>query len=1070
MRPITIYKGDDTAAFRVRTLRIVLDAPFAVDATAEFTLLSFSKTFTPEEVASNDMRVEMTRDTTSSFPLGVCFGSFKLYDATGLLLTSTSRIPFVVKNAGTDFQIKPDKVFIESDLVSIRISFDITYSALADKPAINGVVIEGDKKAEEYGIVSRVDDAVEGNFPALDDKGFIVDSGKNPSDFALAKDTYTKEETDEAIEAVAAYYITYNEAGDRFPTKAALVNAQTYYSGGAPRVPTRNDYAVVLKDETHDEAEYRYIYAVAEGETSGQWEAQYPIEKNDYEELTKKPKINGVELVGDQTAAQLGLAPELFAQYYPEGNVQSASQFTRGIKYTLDDTTRTATVKPFCFTGTAANDNSNLEGGVVIPPFVDADGYPYLSDDGTRFKVVGVGASSVVLTNNADLTAIVAPTTLTSIGDSAFCKCLNLVSASLPAATAIGVTAFEGCGSLASVDFGDTQHTSVPRLGSGAFSNVPTACQIIVPYTQYDEWKAADGWKDLPQKFVRHPEKADKPATFTTGNFAWFDAQGNPVDSGKKPDDYEFESGPTGTWACTPPTTQYGTPFSVKWTVDPSEGEGWALFTGSTKQGKVLGDESSTELSWSPGAGTAFYDVSAVRQLSGVEYHLKGQPAVKLQPAGDYVPATRTVNGKPLTGDVSLSGADIPVDGTPNAQKINAALDGKLAKAVPVLWAALKDLRDGGGLAPGQQYRITDYVATTNGDMESQSANHPFDIIVVADSATTLNEHARAVVHEGDTYFASCNLAAWDLWYCIDNDTSRFAWATANGKGVIYRLVDESQNDCPYDFKGIQFKAYGDTDNVWRYTFDSGGPMGKNKDESLTGLSRSVSGNTIAPYWYRYDGVTCKWRLNCIVFNGGNCHHNTFGSNCHSNTFSSSCSSNKFGSSCSSNKFGSNCSSNTFSSNCSSNTFSSYYQSNTFGPNCSSNKFGSNCSHNTFGSFCSSNTFDWYCTSNKFGTRCHHNTFASSCSSNTFVSDCSYINFGTASSVKSYCRYITIQSGNQYIYLNPTGTTSYSSYYQNVEIKEGVNNTTTYKTIDDANVGQDFLTTYKPADSKEISI
>lgn len=89
---------------------------------------------------------------------------------------------------------------------------------------------------------------------------------------------YTKEETDNAIERVAAYYITYNAAGAAFPTRADLINAQTYYSGGVVRVPTRNDYAVVLADETHGGAEWRYIYAVADGETVGQWEAQYPVE------------------------------------------------------------------------------------------------------------------------------------------------------------------------------------------------------------------------------------------------------------------------------------------------------------------------------------------------------------------------------------------------------------------------------------------------------------------------------------------------------------------------------------------------------------------------------------------------------------------------------------------------------------------------------------------------------------------------------------------------------------------------------------------------------------------------
>lgn len=159
-------------------------------------------------------------------------------------------------------------------------------------------------------------------------------------------------------------------------------------------------------------------------------------------------------------------------------------------------------------------------------------------------------------------------------------------------------------------------------------------------------------------------------------------------------------------------------------------------------------------------------------------------------------------------------------------------------------------------------------------------------------------------------YFQNSNLSAWKVWYCLDNDTSRFAWAqqgqegnvtsvtfkddrneshscdktnttivkdnvtyyywqenntqvgclTASpnpnigdtcilmigdedtgdysitaitgtpqqdeGRGVIFRLIDEWNNDCPYDFKNIQFlrpltdgmyDESGGT-NTWCYT------------------------------------------------------------------------------------------------------------------------------------------------------------------------------------------------------------------------------------------------------------
>lgn len=58
-------------------------------------------------------------------------------------------------------------------------------------------------------------------------------------------------------------------------------------------------------------------------------------------------------------------------------------------------------------------------------------------------------------------------------------------------------------------------------------------------------------------------------------------------------------------------------------------------------------------------------------------------------------------------------------------------------------------------------------------------------------------------------YFNNCNLAVWELKYSLDNDNAKFAWAdTINGKGVIYYMKDEWLNECPYDFKNIQFKRF----------------------------------------------------------------------------------------------------------------------------------------------------------------------------------------------------------------------------------------------------------------------
>lgn len=138
--------------------------------------------------------------------------------------------------------------------------------------------------------------------------GIATINSKIPSAASASNQLADKEWIDDEIDTYAAYYITYTAAGAAFPTRAALLNATVVYSGGAARTPTRNDYAVVLADESHGGAEWRYIYTVAAGAASGQWDAQYPIETNDYDALSNKPQINGVQLLGNKTAAQLGLA------------------------------------------------------------------------------------------------------------------------------------------------------------------------------------------------------------------------------------------------------------------------------------------------------------------------------------------------------------------------------------------------------------------------------------------------------------------------------------------------------------------------------------------------------------------------------------------------------------------------------------------------------------------------------------------------------------------------------------------------------------------------------------------
>ena len=85
-----------------------------------------------------------------------------------------------------------------------------------------------------------------------------------------------------SVNAMAAFYITSNADGDAFPTRAVLLSATTFYSGGQARVPTQNDYAIVLADESQPvgvDGKYpttRYSY---QGGTypNGQWDFQYVV-------------------------------------------------------------------------------------------------------------------------------------------------------------------------------------------------------------------------------------------------------------------------------------------------------------------------------------------------------------------------------------------------------------------------------------------------------------------------------------------------------------------------------------------------------------------------------------------------------------------------------------------------------------------------------------------------------------------------------------------------------------------------------------------------------------------------
>ena len=124
---------------------------------------------------------------------------------------------------------------------------------------------------------------------------------------------------------------------------------------------------------------------------------------------------------------------------------------------------------------------------------------------------------------------------------------------------------------------------------------------------------------------------------------------------------------------------------------------------------------------------------------------------------------------------------------------------------IETTYAELKSLKDSSSLVPNQKYRITDYVTMTNpGENNYKSAEHPFDIVVLAISTSVLDRKASAMRRDvDDGYFADSRLEDWSLLYTIDNDTERYSFCDPNGKGVIYEMIDEHQNFACFDFKNI---------------------------------------------------------------------------------------------------------------------------------------------------------------------------------------------------------------------------------------------------------------------------
>ena len=448
---------------------------------------------------------------------------------------------------------------------------------------------------------------------------------------------------------------------------------------------------------------------------------------------------------------------------------------------------------------------------------------------------------------------------------------------------------------------------------------------------------------------------------------------------------------------------------------------------------------------------------------------------------------------------------------------------------IETTWSDLVDLRANAELVPGTWYVITDYETTTTQTDTRAMSNH-FDVLVFATSNETLSEEAKAAVSgTRDGYFGhgynNSRLDAWKIWYYLDNDTSMFTWADQNnGKGVIYRMIDEFGNDCPYDFKNIQFKRKtingiysGESlgTSNWVYTFNLyniqqnmqrgdasvlGNQLGNGDIGSVTGVHDNKIDNYViyndpdasSSFAYPILKLPNNVFLTTSIGSGDvyddeyegcygnkigiNCFNNTFGAACHNNILGSGSNRNDFAKRCKNNKLGNECYYNHFNDNCYSNILYDYCSTNTLHEDthdnilynlCFQNAIHSNSSCNILYNDCQSNIIKSYSNYNILYNKCISNITGSYCSHITFKNNCSSCIIGTGSSAtKNYCSYIMFEEDCNKVNLTTSATTSSSNNLRYITIGKGIRNKTiTHPTVKDA-----FETKYTLPNSQVISV
>ena len=221
-----------------------------------------------------------TTDTTYTFASGTTAGAFQVTPLGGSAQTVSIYGLGAAAYKGVDTSI--DSSSTDNDLATAK----AVYGAIGNATITiqkNGTAVDTFTVNQSANKTINITDVAS----AADLSGITTRvaniEDKIPSDASSSNQLADKSYVNDQINAMAAYYITKNAAGDAFATVAELTTTSTVYSGGEVRVPTRNDYAIVLADENHDDATTRYSYQ-HDGDTydTQYWQYQYTVNESPF--------------------------------------------------------------------------------------------------------------------------------------------------------------------------------------------------------------------------------------------------------------------------------------------------------------------------------------------------------------------------------------------------------------------------------------------------------------------------------------------------------------------------------------------------------------------------------------------------------------------------------------------------------------------------------------------------------------------------------------------------------------------------------------------------------------------